>query len=488
MSGGRAGGLALVTHGASCRFRRVWGVRRWISGTPFGVVGSQHLTCHGGEGLSTSDTERFRITTWPATVEAPGEVAVPRLVSVVDVTGPGEVPLRDSDLPQNLRRVAHHARDDEFEEHVWADLSILHDTLSCVDAFTAASSEIDWPPALIYLASSPEVKAAPDEFFLRQVLAVDPSIDDQLLQFLSDWGPLVVDRVPRESGYYVKPQAWIGFDLLNNEELRSQYADLYDYVDDLASPNIFPETLYEHPTAIADDLRTIASQESSNAPLHFGLSSGRYSASKHEFDIVGLDDFALPIGHGTRAYYPDGENRIHIPLTAMNLDSQRTELQLIQALVETWIAIDPSTDLDLDEMNIAPRAELLRPWLERGLPAPETRFELISSAVGLLTEAVAWFSPRVELTHPSLSIGGYGRPLPGVRDLIGLQLLAWIAEGTPARQCANETCQQWFAKQIGRSSAGQHRRSGVQYCSPSCAKAQAQRSYRRRQRLNGGTN
>ena len=52
----------------------------------------------------------------------------------------------------------------------------------------------------------------------------------------------------------------------------------------------------------------------------------------------------------------------------------------------------------------------------------------------------------------------------------------------PAKQCANETCDRWFHVQEGRAEKRAPRKAGVLYCTVRCARAQAQREYRRRQK------
>lgn len=75
-----------------------------------------------------------------------------------------------------------------------------------------------------------------------------------------------------------------------------------------------------------------------------------------------------------------------------------------------------------------------------------------------------------------------GPAIPDLYSAICLQLANDMAEGVVYRVCANEPCRRHFVRQLGGAVHGQYRTEGVMYCTISCAKAQAQRQYRRRNR------
>jgi hypothetical protein len=78
-------------------------------------------------------------------------------------------------------------------------------------------------------------------------------------------------------------------------------------------------------------------------------------------------------------------------------------------------------------------------------------------------------------------------PTPGPETaalyaVCALELFNHIIDSAEYHECANERCKRTFVHQQGRSEKGQRRSRGVIYCSPECARATAQREYRRRRR------
>jgi hypothetical protein len=69
--------------------------------------------------------------------------------------------------------------------------------------------------------------------------------------------------------------------------------------------------------------------------------------------------------------------------------------------------------------------------------------------------------------------------------ICALELFNHILDNAQYHTCENERCGRTFVYQQGRSEKGQRRSSGVLYCTPACARATAQREYRRRKRRTG---
>ena len=130
-----------------------------------------------------------------------------------------------------------------------------------------------------------------------------------------------------------------------------------------------------------------------------------------------------------------------------------------------------------DELTMELNTELV------GTPKPET--DEIRDAAHQLTQDL-----NVLLTpfHVHLIVSFEDRDRwsqPGMcDDVVGtfgalcLQLANHISERAAYRRCANETCERLFVRQRG-DTRGSHS-TGVLYCTPECARTQAQRQYRRR--------
>jgi hypothetical protein len=136
------------------------------------------------------------------------------------------------------------------------------------------------------------------------------------------------------------------------------------------------------------------------------------------------------------------------------------------------------------------------PWSSA---SPDYPITTIGDATRLLTEVfprlLRRFAPQVDVwSGPDHGLLPWEGPVettitasrgPGralLYQVCALELYNHIAEGAEYRLCANETCERLFVRQEGRAEAGHYRTQGVRYCTASCARAQAQRQYRRRRR------
>jgi hypothetical protein len=148
----------------------------------------------------------------------------------------------------------------------------------------------------------------------------------------------------------------------------------------------------------------------------------------------------------------------------------------------------PPTDFNWENPLIAFDVEQQRAGDHAGfwLPSEIEEFVADTLAIGL-----GGFSPRISY-RPDLrpqSAQDWSEHFAAGNDLWAvccLELFNHVAERAVYRECANELCKRPFVRQIGRSRYGQRRKSGVRFCTHTCARAQAQRNYRRRRAAEGG--
>lgn len=162
--------------------------------------------------------------------------------------------------------------------------------------------------------------------------------------------------------------------------------------------------------------------------------------------------------------HPDAERYTH-------LEDIRWSLALGQTLVLHWL-------LHVDNKDP------LEAWRNTDLGREVTTTgDAWRRFVRCLNAGMAGAHMRVEVDLEGERLGS---PAVNLYDALIIQLGNIIADGLPPRRCANETCTNYFVRQQGRAQHGQYRSGGVIYCSVACARAVANRNYRKR-KTEGGT-
>ncbi len=165
-------------------------------------------------------------------------------------------------------------------------------------------------------------------------------------------------------------------------------------------------------------------------------------------------------------------NRLH-PLDedAAPVEAERVHIEALRTLVDHWTAYVDGNGSGIVEA-----------WENHLWPRPDSTGQAWAWFDMFLNSALQPFHIRVASGH--LGAEPYDQAGLSTYCLAALQLANALAEHATVRRCANEACRRRFVRQLGRSQYSQHRTQGVLYCSKNCARAQANRQYRRRKKQN----
>jgi hypothetical protein len=129
--------------------------------------------------------------------------------------------------------------------------------------------------------------------------------------------------------------------------------------------------------------------------------------------------------------------------------------------------------------------EIAWTWLHGEQPTLEAAASVLAVYLPPLLRGL---HPRLQLEkaeegepHVAVVVDGRSKRAASLFEVCAAELYNHIVARPTYKVCANETCQRLFVLQRGRAIHGQHRTTGVKYCSVSCARAQNQRKYRQRQ-------
>jgi hypothetical protein len=122
-------------------------------------------------------------------------------------------------------------------------------------------------------------------------------------------------------------------------------------------------------------------------------------------------------------------------------------------------------------------------WSAEGFPI-NTDWTCWAMFTVALNEGLEPFRAHVEHAAP-LDDGSefvFGLPEVGLYSAACRQVFNLAVEQPTARRCESATCGRVFVHQLGGAKHRQHRSTGLRFCTPECARAEASRQYRRRKR------
>lgn len=200
-----------------------------------------------------------------------------------------------------------------------------------------------------------------------------------------------------------------------------------------------------------------------------------------QFDPVEAewDAFAMSAPNAEAELAAEHERAVEVAgavaASADTLIEFRWAILFMRDLVSAWLAVN-------DELDPTQHRWECPLWAYQAGPLDSPPWTPEGPAVLLhlaMSSALMPFGPQVRTFREGEA------PVPLFTDAsswhaLCLELFNHMVEGAKYKTCVNEACGRLFVRQQGRAQHGQHRTTGVKYCSSSCARAQAQRQYRRR--------
>lgn len=172
------------------------------------------------------------------------------------------------------------------------------------------------------------------------------------------------------------------------------------------------------------------------------------------------------------------------PAVIETLTEFRHAAALLRDLTSAWRAVSEDEPMtETESLITAPALVQQDPATQEPGAFPPVAVTILST---YLTALLQPFYPRVD---PVLERTSDDRPVHAARAaaptlfwLCALELYNHIAESARYKICENQNCGRLYVRQQGRARFGQHRMTATKYCSAECARAQAQRDYRARER------
>ena len=160
-----------------------------------------------------------------------------------------------------------------------------------------------------------------------------------------------------------------------------------------------------------------------------------------------------------------------------HIEEMRRTIALLRDLVRIWAW--HQEELSFTRVQTEWESPLRPPDQEWG--SWPSKYEALRLLEATLNRGLSDLRPHVTLGLQDERIKPWAQHHVGLFAALCVQFVNHVIEGSKYKTCEN--CGTWFVRQVGRAHKGQHRRSGVKYCSHHCAKAASERNrYRKRVR------